>query len=87
MHWIDELDIRVACGIDFGSILVVPGVDFFGNAVNRASKLGEDLAAAGEILITREAMATLPSDHTIEHSQRQYDTSGIRIETCVLVRK
>jgi class 3 adenylate cyclase len=83
----DELDIRVACGIDFGSILVVPGVDFFGTAVNRASKLGEDLAAAGEILITREAMATLPSDHTIDHSQRQYDTSGIRIETCVLVRK
>ena len=83
----DELDIRVACGIDFGSILVVPGVDFFGNAVNRASKLGEDLAAAGEILVTREAMATLPADHAIDHSQRQYDTSGILIETCVLIRK
>ena len=83
----DELDIRVACGIDFGSILVVPGVDFFGNAVNRASKLGEDLAAAGEILVTREAMATLPADHAIDHSPRQFDTSGIRIETCVLGRK
>ena len=83
----EELDIRVACGIDFGSILVVPGVDFFGNAVNRASKLGEDLAEAGEILVTREAMATLPSGHAIEHSPRQYDTSGIHIESCVLIRK
>jgi class 3 adenylate cyclase len=83
----DELDIRIACGIDFGSILVVPGVDFFGNAVNRASKLGEDLAEAGEILVTREAMATLPAGHAIDHSPRQYDTSGIHIETCVLTRK
>ena len=81
----DELDIRIACGIDFGPILVVPGVDFFGNAVNRASKLGEDLAAAGEILVTREAMATLPAGHGIGYSSREFDASGIRIETCVLV--
>jgi len=83
----EELDIRIACGIDFGSILVVPGVDFFGTAVNRASKLGEDLAASGEILVTREAMATLPANHSIDHSPRQYDTSGIHIETCLLIRK
>jgi class 3 adenylate cyclase len=80
----DELDIRIACGIDFGSILVVPGVDFFGNAVNRASKLGEDLAEAGEILVTREAMATLPGDHAIGTSHRLYEASGIRIEACVV---
>lgn len=83
----DELDIRVACGIDFGAILVIPDVDFFGTPVNRACKLGEDLAAAGEILVTREAMATLPGNHGIDHSQRQYDTSGIRIDTCVVIRK
>ena len=80
----DELDIRIACGIDFGSILVVPGVDFFGNAVNRACKLGEDLAAAGEILVTREAMAKMPTDPPVNHSSRQYETSGIRIDTCLL---
>src|SRR6185295_5075935 len=45
----DELDIRIACGIDHGAILVLPGEDFFGNAVNRACKLGEDLAGPGEI--------------------------------------
>ncbi|GIX36169.1 MAG: hypothetical protein KatS3mg126_1948 [Lysobacteraceae bacterium] len=43
----DELDIRIACGIDHGPILVVPGRDFWGQAVIRASKLGEDLAEPG----------------------------------------
>ena len=47
----DELDIRVAIGIDHGSILLVDGNDFFGHPVNRASKLGEDLARPGEVLV------------------------------------
>ena len=62
----EELDIRIACGIDFGPILVVPGEDFFGNAVNRACKLGEDLAAPGEILVTGAAMKMLPAGYAID---------------------
>jgi len=82
----DELDIRIACGIDYGPILVVPGVDFFGNAVNRASKLGEDLAAAGEILVTSEAMATIPKNNGIAGLPRRFDASGIRIEALAITR-
>lgn len=82
-----ELDIRVACGVDYGPILVVPGVDFFGNAVNRACKLGEDLAVAGQVLVTREAMATLPGDHGFAYSAHGFDISGIRIDTCLLQRR
>ncbi len=52
----DELDIRVSIGIDYGKLLSIDGKDLFGNAVNRACKLGEDLAGPGEILITVEAM-------------------------------
>jgi adenylate cyclase len=51
----DELDIRIACGIDVGPILVVDGRDFFGDAVNVASKLGEDLAQPDEVLLSRRA--------------------------------
>jgi class 3 adenylate cyclase len=80
----DELDIRIACGIDYGPILVVSGRDFFGNAVNRACKLGEDLAGPGEILITREAMATLPADAGIEAQPLHFDISGISIEAFLL---
>ncbi|KFN42561.1 adenylate/guanylate cyclase domain-containing protein [Arenimonas oryziterrae] len=83
----DELDIRIACGIDFGAILVLPGQDFFGNAVNRACKLGEDLAAAGEVLITQEAMARLPDDHGFVGNRVQFDGSGIRIEAFAVTRR
>jgi adenylate cyclase len=75
----DELDIRVACGIDFGQILVLHGRDFYGHAVNRACKLGEDVAVAGEILITAEAAAKLSTPHN-GATRVQLGVSGIRIE-------
>ena len=83
----DELDIRIACGIDFGPILVVPGEDFFGNAVNCACKLGEDLAASGEILVTRDAMAMLPKNRPVNGSHRQFEVSGILIDAYAVACK
>ncbi len=76
----DELDIHIACGIDYGRILVISDQDFFGNAVNRACKLGEDLAAAGEILITADAMAMLPTGHGIDAARTRFDIAGLTIE-------
>jgi adenylate cyclase len=76
----DELDIRIACGIDYGRILVVSGQDFFGNAVNRACKLGEDIAGPGQILITGEAMATLPAGHGMIASPVRFEVSGLSID-------
>lgn len=73
----DHLDIRISCGIDHGRILVVPGHDFFGIAVNRACKLGEDLARADEILLTADARAQVPEEPA---SGIAFDVSGIRIE-------
>src|SRR5690349_16341527 len=55
----DDLDIRISTGIDYGPILVIENRDFFGDPVNRACKLGEDLAHPGEILLTRAAMDRL----------------------------
>ena len=75
----DELDIRVSCGIDYGQILVLHGRDFYGHAVNRACKLGEDVAIAGEILITAEAAAKLSTPHS-GATRVQLGVSGIRIE-------
>src|SRR5215208_5747582 len=50
----DDLDIHIACGIDHGKLLIIGHEDCFGEPVNRASKIGEDLAAAGEIIVTKE---------------------------------
>ncbi len=75
----DDLDISIACGIDFGKILVVGNKDCFGDPVNRASKMGEDLAAAGEILITKEAMQMIPLEAGIKTREMNLSISGITI--------
>lgn len=80
----EALDIRVACGIDFGPILVLPGEDFFGNAVNRACKLGEDLAGPGEVLVTQEAMASMPSSERIAGVPARFEVSGLVVEAFVV---
>lgn len=44
--------IFLAAGVGYGDVLDLDGTDLFGDEVNRASKLGEDIAEPGEILIT-----------------------------------
>jgi len=48
--------IYLSFGIDYGRVLLVGDVDFFGDPVNTASKLGEDLAIREEVLVTRRAI-------------------------------
>ena len=52
--------IYLSVGIDYGRLLLVGDVEFFGDPVNTASKLGEDLAVREEVLVTHRA---------IEHSK------------------
>lgn len=75
----DDLDIHIACGIDYGRILVVGHEDCFGDPVNRASKMGEDIAAAGEVLVTQEAMQIIPADAGIKSRELKISISGIEI--------
>jgi class 3 adenylate cyclase len=75
----DDLDIHIACGIDYGKILIIGHEDCFGDPVNRASKIGEDLAAAGEILITQEAMQMVPTEAGIKAHEMSVSISGITI--------
>ncbi len=51
----EPFDIRVSIGIDHGDVLLIGGPDYFGETVNAASKLGEDVAGPGEILLTERA--------------------------------
>ena len=74
-----DLDIHISCGIDYGKILVVGREDCFGDPVNRASKMGEDLAVAGEILITKEAMQMIPANAGIKTREMNVSISGITI--------
>jgi class 3 adenylate cyclase len=75
----DELDIHIACGIDYGKVLIIGHEDCFGDPVNRASKMGEDLACSGEILVTKEAMQMIPPEAGIKAREMSMSISGINI--------
>jgi class 3 adenylate cyclase len=75
----DDLDIHISCGIDYGKILIIGHEDCFGEPVNRASKIGEDLAAAGEIFVTKEAMDQIPPEAGIKTREMNVSISGILI--------
>src|SRR6266540_440863 len=83
----DDLDIHIACGIDFGKILIIGHEDCFGDPVNRASKIGEDIAAAGEVLITREAMNMIPASADIKAREIVLSISGITIPAFIIEYK
>jgi class 3 adenylate cyclase len=72
----DDLDIFIACGIDYGKLLILEQEDCFGAPVNIASKIGEDIAAAGEILITKAAMDMIPAEAGIRSRGISVTISG-----------
>ena len=71
--------ISVSIGIDYGRFLMVPGKDCFGDAVNVAYKLGEDLARPREILITAAARERLAPGFPHTLSEQQVSFSGLQI--------
>jgi class 3 adenylate cyclase len=57
----DDRDIAASIGIGFGDVLDL-GDDVYGDEMNHACRLGEDLASRNEILLTPAAAAALPPD-------------------------
>ena len=51
-----EEHIYLSIGIDYGRVLLIGDMDFYGDPVNTASKLGEDLAVRAETLVTNRAL-------------------------------
>lgn len=48
--------IYLSIGIDYGRVLLIDSDDYYGDPVNTASKLGEDLAIKSETLVTDRAI-------------------------------
>lgn len=70
-------------GVGFGEVLVLDGEDLFGDEVNLASKLGEDVAQGGEILLTEAARADL--DPAIVTTPDRVSISGLALTYHALV--
>ncbi|MDA0814474.1 MAG: adenylate/guanylate cyclase domain-containing protein [Verrucomicrobia bacterium] len=82
-----EFDIRISCGIDHGRILLIEGRDFFGDPVNIACKLGEDLAGPGEILVTQSAIKDMPESNAFDTQPIRLTMSGIELEAASITPK
>ena len=76
----DEFDIHVSIGIDYGDVLLIGGPDYFGNAVNRASKIGEDIGGPGEILVTATAFEKIPATAGLQGDKQEVVIAGIPVK-------
>jgi adenylate cyclase len=74
-----QAPIGVSIGIDYGRFLMIPGKDCYGDPVNVAFKLGEDVARPGEILITAAARERLEPDFPYALREQQVSLSGLQI--------
>lgn len=80
----EEFEISVGIGIDYGEVLLTGGSDYFGLTVNRACKLGEDVAGADEILITAAAFQRLPPDCGIRAEPLELTVSGLALDALAI---
>ena len=67
----------VAIGIDHGRFVLIPRKDCYGDPVNIAYKLGEDLARPGEVLITAAAREKLGPAFAYPLDEQQVSASGL----------
>jgi adenylate cyclase len=74
-----EMDMRGKFGIGYGEILLIEDHDLFGSEVNLASKLGENLALANEILLT-EAAQTRAVTQAAQLQLQSVAISGIHLQ-------
>ena len=74
----EEQNLYVSIGIGYGQVLNVEDEDLFGNEVNLASKLGEDVARMGEILLTEAAHAAL-QESDLETHEENITISGLAL--------
>jgi adenylate cyclase len=84
LHTDESFDIRISIGIDYGDVLLIGGPDYFGDAVNRACKLGEDVAGPGEIFINKTAFDYIPLDADFHGETLELSISGIHLKAVKL---
>lgn len=68
---------EVAVGVDYGRVLLVEGADCYGDTMNVACKLGEDVASPGEVLLTEAAAKRLRPDFPYRLKPQKVSVSGL----------
>ena len=83
--------IQVCIGIARGPLLVVEGgTDLYGDCVNVAAKLGEDIAGPGEILMTaevgREVIGETAAEAVVALEEARFDVAAVSISGFRVIR-
>lgn len=76
----NDQDLYAGLGIGYGTTLIVGNQDLFGKEMNLASKLGEDLARQGEILLTEAAYQHLTTPDPAIWEALPLMLSGLEIQ-------
>jgi len=78
----EDWDLHAGIGIGYGPLLLIGGHDLFGSEMNVASKLGEDIAGQGEILLSAEARARVPDETDLTEIPMQVSGLTLRAFRC-----
>jgi class 3 adenylate cyclase len=73
-----DFELYVSIGLGYGPILNIDDEQIAGNELNLASKLGEDVADLGEVLLTEAARAKLESSESFE--EHLVSISGLEVK-------
>ena len=72
-------EIAGSMGIGYGPVLMIGNEDLFGDEMNLACKLGEDLAEREEVLITDSAFKALSPELTTRFTDAYFSISGVEL--------
>ncbi len=78
----EDWDLHAAIGIGYGPLLVIGDDDLFGSEMNIASKLGEDVAGRGEILLSSAARERVEAESDASEIPVQVSGLTIRAYRC-----
>lgn len=77
IHLTEGEDFRICAGIGFGKVLRSAKHGVYGDEMNLASKLGEDIANGEEILLTAAAFSSLKKKDGLRFDRWFMDVSGV----------
>jgi class 3 adenylate cyclase len=79
-------EIYIAIGVGYGRVLLVGEDDAYGDEMNIACKLGEDLAQQGEILLTAAAHESLGEERAWKFTDSSVSISGLELTAYKVIR-
>jgi class 3 adenylate cyclase len=83
---LNEIDLHASMGIGYGDVLMVGDREIYGNEMNLASKLGEDLAQDDDILLTENAYKALLDKRGWRFAAFQQEISDVALQVYRLQR-